>query len=315
MAMITVNWTKTKRKNENYRVKRIGFLAIVNFCNFVGHIMSQPFWQFSVIGLSITANNKIGTFMKHTIITALFITLAFSTLKAQVSLSDVISLSTGTLTIHPVQHASLVLSENGKTIYVDPVGGAGLYKGFEAPDMILITDIHADHMDPKTLDSIKKEGTLFIVPQAVADKLPPQDKVKMVILKNGDQTQQLGIGISALPMYNLPESPDAFHTKGRGNGYILHISNKNLYISGDTEDIPEMRSLKNIDIAFVCMNLPYTMDINHAASAVLAFKPKIIYPYHYRGQNGLSDVNAFKQMVDAGKQPIEVRLRNWYATQ
>ena len=81
------------------------------------------------------------------------------------------------------------------------------------------------------------------------------------------------------------------------------------------QDIPEMRSLKNIDIAFVCMNLPYTMDINHAASAVLAFKPKIIYPYHYRGQNGMSDINAFKQMVDAGKQPIEVRLRNWYATQ
>lgn len=253
--------------------------------------------------------------MRHTIITALFITLAFSILKAQVSPPDVISLAKGTLTIHPVQHASLVLSENGKTIYVDPVGGPELYKGLESPDLILITDIHGDHLDTKTLDAIKKEGTLFIVPQAVADKLPPQDKEKMVILKNGGQTQQLGIGIRAIPMYNLPERPDAFHTKGRGNGYVLHIGDKNLYISGDTGDISEMRSLKNIDIAFVCMNLPYTMDINHAASAVLAFKPKIIYPYHYRGQNGLSDVNAFKQLVDAGKQPIEVRLRNWYATQ
>lgn len=253
--------------------------------------------------------------MKYTLITSLLMTLACSTLIAQVSPSDVIPLSKGTLTIQPIQHASLILTENGKIIYVDPVGGAGLYKGFKAPDMILITDIHYDHLDPKTLDSIKKAGTLFIVPQAVADKLPPQDKIKLVILKNGDQTQQLGIGITALPMYNLPEKPDAFHTKGRGNGYVLHIGNKKLYISGDTEDIPEMRSLKDIDIAFVCMNLPYTMDINHAASAVLAFKPKIVYPYHYRGQNGLSDVNAFKQMVDAGKQPIQVRLRNWYATQ
>lgn len=242
-------------------------------------------------------------------------TLAFSTLEAQVSPPDVIQLSKGTLTIQPIQHASFILMENGKTIYVDPVGGARLYKGFKAPDLILITDIHYDHMDPKTLDSIKKESTLFIVPKAVAEKLSSQDKVKLVILKNGDQTQQLGIGITALPMYNLPEKPDAFHTKGRGNGYVLHIGNKKLYISGDTQDIPEMRSLKNIDIAFVCMNLPYTMDINHAASAVLAFKPKIVYPYHYRGQSGLSDVNAFKQMVDAGKQPIEVRLRNWYATQ
>jgi L-ascorbate metabolism protein UlaG (beta-lactamase superfamily) len=102
------------------------------------------------------------------------------------------------------------------------------------------------------------------------------------------------------------------HTKGRGNGYILNIGGKNIYISGDTQAIPEMRSLKNIDVAFVCMNLPYTMDVKEAANGVLAFKPKIVYPYHYRGKGGLSDVNEFKSLVNAGDPAIEVRLRNWY---
>jgi len=134
----------------------------------------------------------------------------------------------------------------------------------------------------------------------------------LIILKNGDQQVVSGISIQAIPMYNLPESATAMHTKGRGNGYVLSLGGKNIYISGDTQGIPEMRSLKNIDIAFVCMNLPYTMDVKEAADAVLAFKPKIVYPYHYRGQNGLSDVNAFKSLVEAGDKNIEVRLRNWY---
>lgn len=113
-------------------------------------------------------------------------------------------------------------------------------------------------------------------------------------------------------MYNLPENADSRHTKGRGNGYVINFGGKNVYISGDTEDILEMRHLKNIDVAFVCMNLPYTMDINQAASAVLEFKPKIVYPYHYRGQEGLADVNAFRQRVNEGNKNIEVRLVNWY---
>jgi L-ascorbate metabolism protein UlaG (beta-lactamase superfamily) len=143
----------------------------------------------------------------------------------------------------------------------------------------------------------------------VADKLPATtDKSKLVVLKNGDKTTQLTIGIEAIPMYNLPESATAMHTKGRGNGYVLTIGGKNIYISGDTSDIPEMRNLKNIDIAFVCMNLPFTMDVATAANAVLAFKPKAIYPYHYRGQ----DVNQFKALVNAGDKNIDVRLREWY---
>jgi L-ascorbate metabolism protein UlaG (beta-lactamase superfamily) len=114
-------------------------------------------------------------------------------------------------------------------------------------------------------------------------------------------------------MYNLPESADAKHTKGRGNGYVLKLGGKTVYISGDTAGIPEMRGLKNIDVAFVCMNLPYTMDVPEAAAAVLDFKPKIVYPYHYRGANGFSDTEAFKKLVNASNTSIDVRLRNWYS--
>lgn len=239
--------------------------------------------------------------------------LLFSTVtifaQAQLVTPDHEKVNGGELTIQPIAHATLVLSFNKNNIYVDPTGGADAFKGLAAPNLILITDIHGDHMDPKTIEAVNTANAVMVVPQAVADKLPATiDKQKLVILKNGDKTKQAGIAILAVPMYNLPEAADAFHTKGRGNGYVLTISGKRIYISGDTEDIPEMRALKNIDIAFVCMNLPYTMDVNQAAPGVLAFKPKIIYPYHYRGQ----DVNKFKSLVNAGDKNIDVRLRNWY---
>lgn len=217
----------------------------------------------------------------------------------------------GPIVIQPIEHATLILGLPGITICADPSNADNL-KGLPAPDIILVTDIHGDHFDLKTIDAIKKAGTMLIVPQVVADKLPDADKVHLVVLKNGDQTTQSGISIRAIPMYNLPESPTAMHTRGRGNGYVLNVGGKLIYISGDTQGIPEMRSLKNIDIAFICMNLPYTMDIKEAADAVLAFKPRIVYPYHYRGNNGLSDVKAFKSLVEAGDKNIDVRLRNWY---
>lgn len=237
------------------------------------------------------------------------VTMMFT--KAQRPEPDHEKVKGGELTIQPITHATLVLGYHNKNIYIDPTGGADAFKGLAAPDMLLITDIHGDHFDPKTIEAINTNKATLVVPQAVADKLPATlNKQKLVILKNGDKTMQQGISITAVPMYNLPEAPDAFHTKGRGNGYILTIGGKNIYISGDTEDIPEMRALKNIDIAFVCMNLPYTMDVNQAAQGVLAFKPKVVYPYHYRGQ----DVNTFKTLVNAGDKNIEIRLRNWYPT-
>jgi L-ascorbate metabolism protein UlaG (beta-lactamase superfamily) len=228
---------------------------------------------------------------------------------AQLAPPDHEKVNGGEITIQPVQHASLVLNYNNKNYYVDPAGGANLFKGLAAPDIIIITDIHGDHFDTATLNAINTSNAVFVVPQAVADKMPATiDKQKIVILHNGDNTNLQGIAIKAIPMYNLPEAPDAFHTKGRGNGYVLTIGGKNIYISGDTEDIPEMRALKNIDIAFVCMNLPYTMPPDQAAQGVLAFKPKIVYPYHYRGQ----DINTFKNLVNTGDKNIDVRLRNWY---
>ncbi len=221
---------------------------------------------------------------------------------------DVIPTGMGPLTIQPVMHASLVLSLKGLVIYADPSGGIAKFKGLPAPDLILITDIHGDHFDSATLAAVVTANTILVVPQVVADKLTAFDKNRLVVLKNGGHTDKRGIGISAIPMYNLPESPTAMHTKGRGNGYVLGIGGKNIYLSGDTQGIPEMRALKNIDVAFVCMNLPYTMDVNEAADAVLAFKPKVVYPYHYRGQ----DVQQFKKLVDAGNKGIDVRLREWY---
>lgn len=233
---------------------------------------------------------------------------AFTQVLAQQSPADEIKTTKGNLRISPVTHASFVMTWDNKTIYVDPTGDAGLYKAFGPPDIILITDVHGDHMDVKALEALNTKNAIVIAPMAVANGLPQSAKNRLVILSNGMQTSQLAIMVKAVPMYNLPEAADARHTKGRGNGYIVTVGGKAVYISGDTEDIPEMRALKNIDIAFVCMNLPYTMDINQAASAVLEFKPAIVYPYHHRGQ----DINAFKKLVNDGNKKIDVRIRNWY---
>lgn len=247
--------------------------------------------------------------MKFKLILTLIAALGILSANAQRPGGDHEKVKGGELTIQPITHATLVLSYQGKNIYVDPTGGADAFKGIAAPDMILITDIHGDHLDPKTIEVVNINHAILVVPQAVADKLPATiDKAKLVILNNGQTSTQLGVEITAIPMYNLPESATVFHTKGRGNGYVLIIGGKKIYLSGDTADIPEMRSLKGIDIAFVCMNLPYTMDVKTAASGVLAFKPKVVYPYHYRGQN----VEEFKSLVNAGDKNIEVRLRQWY---
>lgn len=249
--------------------------------------------------------------MRSGILLLCFAALAGS-VKAQISTPDTLKTAKGNLVIQPVEHASLVLSIGGTVIYADPAGKTSHFKGLPAPDIILITDIHGDHFDSAAIGSLKTSNTRLIVPQAVADKLPASYKAQVTVLKNFGVTTQNGITINAIPMYNLPETPDSKHPKGRGNGYIVTAGGTRMYISGDTQGIPEMRSLRNINVAFVCMNLPYTMDVAEAADAVLAFKPRIVYPYHYRGAKGLSDVNAFKEKVNAGNKNIEVRLRNWY---
>lgn len=231
---------------------------------------------------------------------------------AQLPLADTIETPKGSIIIQPVFHGALVLQLGTKTIYIDPYNGINAYKDLAIPDLILITDIHQDHLDTVTLNAINTSKAKFIVPQAVTDKLPLKLKSNVTILSNGKSIDEFGISVTAVPMYNLPEESKARHTKGRGNGYILEYAGKRIYISGDTEDIPEMRELKNIDVAFVCMNQPFTMTIQQAANAVLEFKPKIIYPYHYRDMNGFSDIESFKKIVAESNNSIDVRIRNWY---
>jgi len=249
--------------------------------------------------------------MNRVVLTSLF-AFVFTSLLAQRSDPDQVTTKAGTVAIQPILHGTVVLTWDKKTIYVDPYGGAKAFAGIEAPDIILITDIHGDHLNGETLAAIETSKAKIIAPRAVVDQMADNLKPKATVLGNGQSIKELGVAIAAIPMYNLPEDAESRHTKGRGNGYILTIGGKKFYFSGDTEDIPEMRNLKGIDVAFVCMNLPYTMDINQAADAVLAFKPKVVYPYHYRGQGGLADVAAFKELVDKAGAGIEVRLRNWY---
>ncbi|HET8860467.1 MBL fold metallo-hydrolase [Marivirga sp.] len=238
--------------------------------------------------------------------------IVFTLLSSSLLAQEVISTTKGNITIHPIVHGTLAIEYDGMTIYVDPYGGAEGFEGLNDADLILITDIHGDHLNKETLEALNTSKSHFIVPQAVADQLGGIDNAKIETLDNDKSTTFKGIEITALPMYNLPENEESRHPKGRGNGYLLNIADKVIYISGDTEDIPEMRALQNIDIAFVCMNIPYTMTINQASDAVLAFKPTIVYPFHFRGQGGLADVEKFKSIVNAKNENIEVRIRNWY---
>ncbi|MBX2946827.1 MAG: MBL fold metallo-hydrolase [Cyclobacteriaceae bacterium] len=246
------------------------------------------------------------------IIALYFLIFSFSLIQAQRPKPDAIETAKGSLTIQPILHATLVLTWNGITIYVDPYGGAKAFEGLAAPNLILITDIHGDHLNMETLKTIETARAIIIAPHAVREQLPENLANQTIPLANGSSIKQFDITITAIPMYNLPETDDSRHPRGRGNGYVLSLGEKQIYISGDTEDIAEMRALKNIDLAFVCMNQPFTMTIEQAASAVLEFKPKIVYPFHYRGQGGLSDVEAFKKLIQKGNLAIDVRLRNWY---
>ncbi len=224
---------------------------------------------------------------------------------------DVLQTSDGPLVIHPILHGTFAMQWQGKIIYVDPFGGEQAFLGIERPDLVLITDIHGDHMNPATLEVVLQVGTRIVAPRAVREQLPEAMQGKTRVIDNGESIHELGLTITAIPMYNLPETPESRHPKGRGNGYVVEMGGKRVYVSGDTHDIPEMRSLDNIDIAFVCMNPPNTMSMEQAADAVLSFKPAIVYPFHFRSRSALSDVEGFKRIVSADEN-IEVRLRSWY---
>jgi len=209
----------------------------------------------------------------------------------------------GPVKITPLNHASTIIQAEGKTIYLDPAKPAKFF-GMPKADLILITDIHGDHMDPDAIKEISKPDTEIISSAAVAQTVTSAKPIA-----NGESRTWQSWTIEAVPAYNLKRGPEPgklFHDKGRGNGYVLTYGGKRFYFSGDTEGVPEMRALKDIDVAFVSMNLPYTMPPEEAAEAVKAFHPKIVIPYHYRG----SDLSVFKKALEGTG--IEVRLLDWY---
>lgn len=215
------------------------------------------------------------------------------------------TLESGEIIVTPIMHASLQIEFGGKVIHIDPTS-AGDYAKAKQADLILVTDIHGDHLDPAAISRIRKAGAPVVAPAAAAPKIE-----NATVIANGESKSVAGLSLEAVPMYNLKRGPaegQLFHTRGRGNGYILTLGSKRVYIAGDTECTPEMRALKNIDIAFIPMNLPYTMPPSEAAECVKAFKPKVVYPYHYRGQKP----EEFKAAL-AGE-PTEVRLLEWYPT-
>lgn len=217
--------------------------------------------------------------------------------------TQVFDTSAGPVKITPIYHASTLIEAGGKTIYLDPAKPEK-FAGLPKADLILITHIHGDHMDPDSIKKISKPETEILAPPTVVATVTTAEPIS-----NGETKTWQGWTIEAVPAYNLKRGPvpgQFYHPKGRDNGYILTYGGQRFYFSADTEGIPEMRALKNIDVAFVCMNLPYTMPPEEAADAVRAFHPKVVIPYHYRG----SDLAVFKNALQGTG--IEVRLLDWY---
>lgn len=215
---------------------------------------------------------------------------------------DTISTSGGDLEITFIGHGTLIFNYNGKIIHVDPNSKLADYSTLPKADIILITHHHGDHLDPKAIENIRTKKTEILLTKLCFEQIK-----EGTVMNNGDIKTVKGIEIEAVPAYNIEHKRDngePFHPKGTCNGYVITFGNKKVYIAGDTENIPEMKSLKNINIAFLPMNLPYTMSPEMAADAAKSFKPKILYPYHFGG----TDLNKFSDLMK-DVPGIEVRLR------
>jgi len=219
--------------------------------------------------------------------------------------TDKIKAGKGEIEITFIGHGSLELKYDGKIIQVDPFSQQADYALFPKADLILVTHSHFDHLDTAAIRKLKTEKTELIMTEKCKEAAGSFSKIN--VMKNGDTKEFFGIKIKAVPAYNIEHkrpNGDVFHPKGEGNGYVLTIGGKNIYIAGDTENVPEMKQLKNINVAFLPMNLPYTMTPEMVADAAKMFKPKILYPYHY----GETDTTKILELLAKAK-GIEVRIR------
>jgi len=216
--------------------------------------------------------------------------------------TDSIATSAGDLTITFIGHGTLMFNFKGKVIHVDPWSKLADYSQMPKADLILITHEHRDHLDVNAVNALRKDGTVTVLTETCAKSIKDG-----LVMKNGDIKSVEGLEIEAVPAYNLVHmrsTGQPFHPKGIGNGYVVRFGDKRVYIAADTENTPEMKQLKNIDIAFLPMNLPYTMTPEMVADAARAFKPGILYPYHY----GDTDTSRLVDLMQDSKE-VEVRIR------
>ena len=274
---------------------------------------------------SIVNSHKIIE-MKKTTLLLILVALNFACNKAEkkektteksstIEATSIKTKEVNTPKINPISHASFVMEWGNKVWYNDPVGSIEDYADFKNPDVILISDIHGDHFSIETLLSLKGEFKI-IVPRTVFEEMPENLQKKSIVIKNEESIKWEDFKIQAIPMYNITEERLKFHTKGRGNGYLIDNGSYRTYISGDTENIPEMAELKNIDLAFMCMNLPNTMSIKQAVEATLSFEPKTVIPYHYRGMKDgeyhLYNTEVFERLISDATDQTKVKRINFY---
>ena len=241
------------------------------------------------------------------LLTCLFAALGLTTACGQGDYeTDVFKTKSGkTVTFHALVHASIRIQYDGKEIEVDPVTKLGNkvidYASMPKADYLLVTHEHFDHFNQDAIKLLSGEKTRFITNQRCADMLGSGE-----VMKNGDKLQITDcFTIEAVPAYNYTEGHTQFHPKGRDNGYILTIDGLRIYIAGDTEDIPEMSAIKDIDIAFLPCNQPYTMTPDQLVKAAKIIKPKVVFPYHY----GQTDVSGLPEMLKTDG--IDVRIRHY----
>lgn len=234
--------------------------------------------------------------MRHMVLVSLLMAVSTAFAGAQASFeSDTFETKAGELRLTFVGHGTLMFEHAGTVIHVDPVSQYADYARMPKAAVILITHEHGDHLDPKAIEAVRTAQTALVGNAAAAAKV-----TGMTSMKNGDVQTVKGVRVEAVPAYNLEKQ---FHPKGNGNGYVLTFGDKRVYVAGDTENIPEMADLKDIDIAFLPMNLPYTMTPEMVAEAARSFKPAVLYPYHF-GSTDTSKLTAL--LAGSG---IEVRIR------